>query len=56
MMPTTEELIKSNEWKNAVQAYMACIAFVDAQVGKVLDALENSKYANNTIVVRNNFV
>ncbi|WP_242094501.1 sulfatase [Aestuariivivens sediminicola] len=51
MMPTTEELIASNEWKYAVQAYMACTAFVDAQVGKVLDALAKSKYANNTIVV-----
>ncbi|MCF6224372.1 MAG: sulfatase [Flavobacteriaceae bacterium] len=51
MMPTTEELIKSGKWKNVLQAYLACIAFVDAQVGKVLDALENSKHANNTIVV-----
>lgn len=51
MMPTTEELIASNEWKPAVQAYLASIAFVDYQVGKVLDALENSTYADNTIVV-----
>jgi arylsulfatase A-like enzyme len=51
MMPTTEELIASGEWKDVIQAYLACIAFVDAQVGKVLDALENSKYADNTIVV-----
>lgn len=51
MMPTTEELIESGEWKNAVQAYMACIAFVDAQVGKLLSALEESRYADNTIVV-----
>lgn len=51
MMPTTDELIKANEWRNAVRAYMACIAFVDAQVGKVLDALENSTHAKNTIVV-----
>ena len=51
MMPTTEELIQSGEWIKAVQAYLACIAFVDAQVGKVLDALENSAYADNTIVV-----
>jgi arylsulfatase A-like enzyme len=50
-MPTTEELIASGEWKNAMQAYMACIAFVDAQVGKVLDALENSEHADNTIIV-----
>ena len=51
MMPTTEELIASGEWKDVVQAYLACIAFVDAQVGKVLSALENSRYAKNTIVV-----
>ncbi len=51
MMPTTEELIKSGEWKDVIQAYMACIAFVDAQVGKVLDALENSEHADNTIIV-----
>lgn len=51
MMPTTEELIASGEWKDVMQAYLACIAFVDAQVGKVLDALESSAYADNTIVV-----
>ena len=51
MMPTTEELIKTDEWKDVVRAYLACIAFVDAQVGKVLVALEKSKYADNTIVV-----
>ncbi len=51
MMPTTEELIKTDEWKHMIQAYSACVAFVDAQIGKVLDALEQSPYAENTIVV-----
>jgi arylsulfatase A-like enzyme len=51
MMPTTEWMIETNQWKNAVQSYLACINFVDEQVGKVLDALEKSPYANNTIVV-----
>ncbi|MGK7394616.1 MAG: sulfatase [Candidatus Cyclobacteriaceae bacterium M3_2C_046] len=51
MMPTTEELIASGEWKDVMQAYLACIAFVDAQVGKVLEALEDSPYADNTIIV-----
>jgi len=51
MMPTTEELINSGEWKDVVRAYLACITFVDAQVGKVLEALENSEYSENTIVV-----
>jgi len=51
MMPTTEEVIASGEWKSVLQAYMACIAFVDAQVGKLLDALEQSPHAENTIIV-----
>jgi arylsulfatase A-like enzyme len=33
------------------QAYLACVAFVDHQVGEVLGALENSDYAANTIVI-----
>ena len=37
--------------EKVVQSYLASIAFVDHQVGKVLDALENSAYASNTIVV-----
>jgi arylsulfatase A-like enzyme len=51
MMPTTEWLLERGAWKDAVQAYLASIAFVDHQVGKVLDALERSDYAQNTIVV-----
>lgn len=38
-------------WREWLQAYLACVAFVDEQVGKVLDALEASPYAANTIVV-----
>ena len=37
--------------KHFLQAYLACVAFVDEQVGKVLDGLENSKFSKNTIVV-----
>jgi len=38
-------------WKEWVQAYLACIAFVDDQIGRVVDALKNSPYENNTIIV-----
>ena len=51
MMPTAEELIQHGNWKEMLQAYYASVAFVDAQVGKLMDALENSAYANNTIVI-----
>ena len=37
--------------KQWAQAYLACVAFVDAQIGEVLDALEASPYGDNTIVI-----
>ena len=37
--------------KELVHAYLASVSFVDAQVGKLLDAFEKSEYADNTILV-----
>ena len=37
--------------KKAVGGYYAAVAYMDAQVGKVLDALERSGQADNTIVI-----
>jgi iduronate 2-sulfatase len=37
--------------KKAVGGYYAAVAYMDAQVGKVLDALEKSGQADNTIVI-----
>ncbi len=37
--------------KHFLQAYLACVAFADEQVGVVLDALNNSTFKDNTIVV-----
>ena len=44
-------VLKYNQWKAAVQGYLASISFADAQVGRVLDALAESPHADNTIVV-----
>ena len=38
-------------YKEWLQAYMACVAFIDDQVGTVLDALEASPHADNTVVI-----
>ncbi len=43
-------MLKSGRWKEAVQAYLATIAFCDSQVGRLLDALDKSAYRDNTIV------
>jgi len=37
--------------KKFLQAYLACVSFVDEQIGTILDGLENSKYRDNTIVI-----
>ncbi|MDG1729159.1 MAG: sulfatase [Algibacter sp.] len=37
--------------KHFLQAYLACVAFVDEQVGKVINALNESKFRDNTIVI-----
>jgi len=44
-------VLEHGQWKNAVGAYLACVSFVDAQIGKMLDALEQSPHAENTIVI-----
>lgn len=44
-------ILKTDNWKRAVQAYLASITFADAQVGRLLDALEAGPHNDNTIVV-----
>ena len=44
-------VVEAGQWKQAVQGYLASIAFADALVGRLLEALERSPYASNTIVV-----
>jgi arylsulfatase A-like enzyme len=42
---------KHNQWKKAVQGYLASITFVDTCIGRVIDALNRSDYADNTIII-----
>jgi arylsulfatase A-like enzyme len=44
-------MIKNQEWKNVVQAYLACISFTDHYVGEILKALKKSRNADNTIII-----
>ena len=39
------------EYKKYLQAYLASVAFADECLGKILDALDNSEFKDNTIVV-----
>ncbi len=42
---------KTDNWRYAVQAYLASIKFADAQVGRLIKALDESEYGKNTIIV-----
>jgi arylsulfatase A-like enzyme len=46
-----QKIVASGRWKEAVQGYLASIAFLDAQVGRVLEGLEKSAYRDNTVIV-----
>ena len=34
-----------------MRSYLACTSFVDAQIGRIVSAVEQSDYADNTIIV-----
>ena len=46
-----KRMLESGRWKEAVQAYLAAIAYADAMVGRLIDALDASEYRDNTIIV-----
>lgn len=49
--PTFEWVTENEAWKPLVQSYLACVSFVDEQIGRVLTALDNGDYGKNTYVV-----
>lgn len=46
-----KRIVESGRWKEAIQAYLAAVSYADAEIGRLLDALAASEYADNTIVV-----
>ena len=44
-------ILENNLWENAVQSYEACISFSDAMIGKLINGLDESGRADNTIIV-----
>ncbi|MCP4452919.1 MAG: sulfatase [Planctomycetes bacterium] len=45
------KFLRSGRWKDAVQSYLATCAYTDMNIGRLLNALEKSRYAKNTIIV-----
>lgn len=44
-------VVKADQWKNGVQAYLATISFLDDQVGRLLEGLDQSPRKDKTIIV-----
>lgn len=43
-------MLESGRWKEAVQGYLAAISYTDAMIGRLLKALDESPYRDNTII------
>ncbi|MDP0490642.1 MAG: sulfatase [Verrucomicrobiota bacterium JB023] len=46
-----KHVTEAGQWKKAVQGYLASISYADAMLGRLLDSLEASPHADNTIIV-----
>jgi arylsulfatase A-like enzyme len=46
-----DRIVREGKWRDAVRAYLAAITFADAMIGRLLDGLEKSAHARNTIIV-----
>lgn len=46
-----KRILDSGRWKEAIQAYLAAVSYADAEIGRLLNALDASPYKDNTIVV-----
>ena len=46
-----QHVIDAGQWKQAVQGYLASIAFADAMFGRLLDGLDESGQRENTVVL-----
>jgi arylsulfatase A-like enzyme len=44
-------VLENKQWEKAVQGYLACTSFADAQIGRLLEALDKSPYTKNTIII-----
>ena len=44
-------VVKYKQWQAAVEAYLACITYVDHEIGRLLDTLDSSPFGDNTVIV-----
>ncbi len=48
---STNLVMDESKQRELIHAYYACVSYIDAQIGRVLDALEENGYIGNTTIV-----
>ncbi len=46
-----ETVLRFQQWRAAVEGYLACVGYVDHEIGRLLTALDRSSIADNTWIV-----
>jgi arylsulfatase A-like enzyme len=49
--PRLSWLQANQQWRPLVRSYLAAVSFMDSQVGRVLNALDETEFGRNTIVI-----
>lgn len=49
--PRLKFLEENKQWENLVRSYLASTSFVDSQIGRLLESLDRSPHAKNTVIV-----
>jgi arylsulfatase A-like enzyme len=44
-------VVKHGQWRAAVEAYLACVTYVDHEIGRLLDVLDETGGSDNTVIV-----
>ena len=44
-------VVEHKQWRAAVEAYLACVTYVDYEIGRLLEALDASPKKDNTVIV-----
>ena len=44
-------VVKHEQWRATVEAYLACVTYVDHEIGRLLDSLDDSPFAGSTVIL-----
>ncbi len=46
-----KRVLKTDQWERMIQGYLACVTYMDGQVGRLIDALDAGPHAKNTLII-----